>query len=78
MYRVPKATNNDDRDALDEFEKASKSGDSKHFRRLLKETFEIRRKYIQNEAKTITEIVQKYPYFQLSDLVSIFELYFFY
>ena len=46
MYRVPKATDNDDRNALDEFEKASKSGFSKKLLKSGESTFRTRQKLL--------------------------------
>ncbi|XP_034944007.1 uncharacterized protein [Chelonus insularis] len=58
--------------ALKELAEKQKEGDSPHIRHILKITLAIRRTWIKKSAKSITEIIRKYPLLANSELV-IFE-----
>lgn len=67
FYHRPTPVQIDIEDALKELENSK--GDTPHVRRLLKDTFDERRKWIQNKAKRIFEVVEKYPHLKLDTLV---------
>jgi len=49
-------------------------GNTPHIRRLLKITLKKRRIWIENHAKSICEIVDKYPQLKNSDLVNLLDI----
>ncbi|XP_043284506.1 uncharacterized protein [Venturia canescens] len=59
-------------DALKELEKNVNHLDTPHVRLLLEASLTMRRKWIKNEAKSITDITERYPQLRISSLI-IFE-----
>ncbi|XP_011858093.1 PREDICTED: uncharacterized protein LOC105555677 [Vollenhovia emeryi] len=65
-------TDSDTEAALKELDKKCNNVDTPHVRRLLYETFIVRRSWIEKEATEISSIVAKYPQLAVYDLI-IFE-----